>query len=648
MAEQPEADASISRSEAIAQLDRILASQGFVDSPRLSRFLTYVSEHSLSDEPGSLKESVIGAEVFDRTEFDPGSDSVVRSNARRLRQRLAAYYAGEGNSDPLRLEMPKGHYRVLFSRNGRAFTWLGLPGGWLRSAAMGLVGLAVAGSVFGLFQLQSRITAEGQPSLSDRAMELGVVTISVEVDGSEALPYSVRQRVEHQLIVALTEYSPFQIRRIDTTVPERRAFEESSYRLQGNLLTADNHAELSLQLVSSSTGRTLWPETVELDERGLGKAGYVALSVRSAVQLDLLKKQTFPGFRDSRAKSLYLYALERTYLTHQPGERDEHQRAAVLALREAARLDPDTPPVWSQLASVYADAGWLDSQERSRLAHDAAQRGLELATRSHLPVAQSFAHLTAGRIEFELNRNFSAAWWHYETAREFGHESPIVENHLGQVDRMAGRLEAAAARFQTAREMDKGAVDPWALLDLSTTLLYLGRYRKSLVLLDELDGILAPARESDPVPWLRIIALARLGEQQNARAIYQELVNRSPIVPARTLVGWMPLVGEADAAEKALRFLDADWMNGKRFPCRHPLVGSWLLGDKEGMYRWLDRALEREEVIPRLYGVEFQVLRSESRFTRALERMREPKAGAEAPAFASQAALALSLSTGRD
>ena len=78
-----------------AQLDRILASPGFVNADRLSRFLRFVVERTLAGEGDQLKEYLLGTEVFDRpSDYDPRLDSIVRVEARRLRAKLAEFYAG--------------------------------------------------------------------------------------------------------------------------------------------------------------------------------------------------------------------------------------------------------------------------------------------------------------------------------------------------------------------------------------------------------------------------------------------------------------------------------------------------------------------------------------------------------------------------
>jgi hypothetical protein len=110
-------------SEAVrAALARILLWQGFADSPQLSRFLRHVVEQTLGGNAAAIKEYSLGLEVFNRAaSFDPKSDSIVRSEARRLRTKLAEYYHDEGAHDPLRIDVPKGGYLPVFSpQNGAA------------------------------------------------------------------------------------------------------------------------------------------------------------------------------------------------------------------------------------------------------------------------------------------------------------------------------------------------------------------------------------------------------------------------------------------------------------------------------------------------------------------------------------------------
>ncbi len=98
-----------------AELDKITASSVFVHSRRLIRFLRFVVESALAARSESLKEYVIGVEVFDRTqEFDPRTDPIVRVEARRLRSKIRLYYKGEGRNDQILISFSKGRYEPAF------------------------------------------------------------------------------------------------------------------------------------------------------------------------------------------------------------------------------------------------------------------------------------------------------------------------------------------------------------------------------------------------------------------------------------------------------------------------------------------------------------------------------------------------------
>jgi TolB-like protein len=97
------------------QLTRILRSKAFVQSDKLSRFFRFVVQHVLDGNPSCLKEYLIGVEVYDRKPpYDPSQDSIVRTEARRLRSKLKEYYEGEGKEDLIYIYLRPGSYIPLF------------------------------------------------------------------------------------------------------------------------------------------------------------------------------------------------------------------------------------------------------------------------------------------------------------------------------------------------------------------------------------------------------------------------------------------------------------------------------------------------------------------------------------------------------
>jgi hypothetical protein len=103
------------------QLDRLTRSDALKRSRRLQQFLRYVTELTLAGEESTINEYLLGVEVFERgPHYNAADDSIVRRQAHALRHKLADYYATEGKQDPIRIEIPLGHYVPIFQPNEEA------------------------------------------------------------------------------------------------------------------------------------------------------------------------------------------------------------------------------------------------------------------------------------------------------------------------------------------------------------------------------------------------------------------------------------------------------------------------------------------------------------------------------------------------
>ena len=97
------------------QLHKIVASRTFRQSKRLVRFLSFIVERALLGQGDQIHEYLVGVEVYERpASFDPHIDTIVRTEARRLRSKLHDYYDAEGRDDLLLVDVPKGAYAPRF------------------------------------------------------------------------------------------------------------------------------------------------------------------------------------------------------------------------------------------------------------------------------------------------------------------------------------------------------------------------------------------------------------------------------------------------------------------------------------------------------------------------------------------------------
>jgi hypothetical protein len=98
-----------------ALVARVAASQCFQSSTRLKEFLFYVADCALRKAPEEATEQHIGINVFHRLPgYNSGEDSIVRTQARALRQKLDEYFNHEGEQEETVIVIPKGHYLPVF------------------------------------------------------------------------------------------------------------------------------------------------------------------------------------------------------------------------------------------------------------------------------------------------------------------------------------------------------------------------------------------------------------------------------------------------------------------------------------------------------------------------------------------------------
>jgi hypothetical protein len=92
-------------------LKEVIRGAAFQGSHRSGQFLDYIVEKALTGQFESLKERIIGIELFGRpATYDTGEDSIVRVTASDVRKRLLQHYGRYGASSDIRISLPIGSY----------------------------------------------------------------------------------------------------------------------------------------------------------------------------------------------------------------------------------------------------------------------------------------------------------------------------------------------------------------------------------------------------------------------------------------------------------------------------------------------------------------------------------------------------------
>jgi hypothetical protein len=108
-------------------LKEVIEGSAFKASHRSGQFLKYIVDQAIAGHFESLKERVIGIELFGRSpSYDTGEDAIVRVTASDVRKRLLQHYGKDGATSEFRISLPLGAYipeiarRTHSSANGNS------------------------------------------------------------------------------------------------------------------------------------------------------------------------------------------------------------------------------------------------------------------------------------------------------------------------------------------------------------------------------------------------------------------------------------------------------------------------------------------------------------------------------------------------
>ena len=246
------------------QLVRILNSGPFHQAQRRQRFLEYIVNESLAGRGERLKGYNIAQAVFDRAEtFDSNVDPIVRLEAGRLRDRLREYYDGDGQSDPIRIELPKGTYTPHIEF-GQAPTLNPRPD---RAAPIKQLGMLVAAVLLiiaaGLWGLQHRTSG---PSLPDKPSVAVLPFDNIGTDPkwdrlADGITEDIITDLSHSkdlVVIArnsteLYKGKPIDIRQIGRDLNVK-------YVVEGSIQSMGDQIRVTAQLIEAASGSHIWSE----------------------------------------------------------------------------------------------------------------------------------------------------------------------------------------------------------------------------------------------------------------------------------------------------------------------------------------------------------------------------------------------------
>jgi serine/threonine-protein kinase len=607
-----------------ATLDKILSSPGFANAERLTRFLRYTVEETLNGQTDKLKESLLGIDVFGRKPtYDPRVDAVVRTEAVKLRARLRDYYESEGRDDEIIIDLPKGGYVPVFRFREKEPPESSAPSPvevqkthrWGPAVATILVLAVLVISIYLLMREKTHIPDARTTELSSIAV-LPFEDLSPEkdqeyfCDGMTEEIIDALSKIGGMRVVARTSSFAFKGKQQDIREIGKKL--NVAAVLEGSVRKDGDRLRVTAQLNSVADGYHLWSETYERELKDVFTVqDEISRAIVNTLQLKLSSRGIQPNTSPENVETYDLY-LQGRY--HWSRWRSEGAQQAIHYFEAAIQKDPRYAPAYAGVAYSYCWLGFfgaLPPNEAMPKAREAAEKALSLddslaAAHTALGYVKALYEFDwpAAEREFkraiELNAGDADAHFAYgitylspqgrpedalremQIARDLDPLSPVEANYLGLAYQLVGRRADAIAQYKRALDLDPNFVE--ARLHLANAYLDPGKFKDFYAELDRAEAIWGDSR----IEPTRAFGLAIEGKKAEAL----ELLHK----------------------------------------CEHPVTGASVqstyianvyavLGDKEQMYAWLDKAYASRDGML-VYATKqgcYRRYRSEPRFV-ALEK----------------------------
>jgi TolB-like protein len=457
---------SVCSTEAVRrELERVLASKGFARNERLSRFLRVLVERHLEGRDADLKESVIGIEVFGRQPgFDPRQDSTVRSEAGRLRGRLAEYYAGEGSADAVVIEIPKGGYTPAFRpsgalEKGQIRSWR--P--WLGGA---LAAFAVAAAVWWWVQHRNAPVGIAVLPLTNLSQDPGNDYFADGLTDEIISDLSIIEGV-----AVRSQTSSFVFKGKPRNIREAGRQLQADYILEGSVLRSGERLRINIQLVRVRDDFPLWSGRFDRELTDvLAIQDEISRGIVNSLRLKLGR-----GRRryETSVEAYDLYLRDRSLL-RLPGQLPPGARRRLpIPFQDAIAKDPAFAPAYAGLAEWYASLASIVDAEPDDLVKMrlAAERAIQLD-----PLLEE-AHDALG-VVYARDGRWSQSEASFRRAIELNPNSPAARLHfVRNLLWPLGRMDAAIQQLRAAEKADP--LSQWLQFVYGGVLLAVGRYKEA-------------------------------------------------------------------------------------------------------------------------------------------------------------------------
>ena len=470
-------------------IEELLASRVFAGSKRTQDFLRLIVGHALEGEVDSLRERMIGAEMFGRpVSYDTGSDSVVRVRASEVRKKLAQYYSEPRAERPtVWIELPSGCYVPKFhfepqsaalDSQGPASLASPAPGGPYQNGkrtaaevepepverdaartrpairavrvyaavAAGLILAAVLGYTTYYRMSRSSSAPTGIHSIAILPLE--------NLSGSPEQDYFADGMTE-ELINDLGQVSTLRVISLTSSMSykgTKKKLPEIARELsvggvvEGGVLHDGNQVRISVQLIDARTDRPVWAQTYVRDlTSALAWQGEVAQAIAEEISIKVTPQEQA---RLTRQRTILPEAQD--FYLHGILLRDADEcKTAIGYFDRAIAKDPSYAEAHSALASCY---GRLGESGQMRYLEAFTRQKAEALKAISLDDSLSEAHAELANTAMTLDWDWPAAEAEFQRALELNPNS--ATNHEKYAFYLVRTGHSREAISEIARSVD--------------------------------------------------------------------------------------------------------------------------------------------------------------------------------------------------
>ena len=598
-----------SDSEIRKELERILASESFANAERPSRFLRHAVERALDGQAASLKESLIGVEVFGREpDWNPRIDPIVRQGAARLRKRLAQYYAGQPDR-AVEISVPLGAYVPEFrprseQPNESEPVRRRISTAKLLAALAGLI--AVTAAVWGAVSLlrpTSEISIAVLPFTnlsSNPANEYFADGLTDEI--TEELT-----RLKPMRVIARTSAFQFKGTKSDVRDVARRL--NVSHVLEGSVERSDDRIRISAHLERASDGSHLWSASYDRDAKDLFSVQTdVASAIAGSLHLGADRTLAPRHIPAPEVHDLFMRARFEL-LSISP----EMVAKAEQDLDQVVREDPRYASAWFLLGVAKYNTSAVGMRQRT--AEETQQVKALYQKALSLDPNLGGAHANLAFIAM-TDWQWAEARRQLDAALQNGPNSP-AEIAYALLEAFRGRLAEAARRIDQARSLDPASQA--VLINGAQICLWAGRYQESA---DFSLQILELHPDNTAAQLLLNESYISQKKTSLALANMQKLEPRLPAIGLIEAVA-LGYSGRRPEGKKLLRELEAKNASDPRFFREWFAAAHAVLGENTQALDWLERSADAREfqVLSVKVAPEFQPLRPLPEFQALVKRI---------------------------